>query len=174
MKNALQEQLLKAGLVTQDQVKAANRKPKPKKRKPSKATKQPRQPTNDLAKAYAAREAAEQQEARRAREQAAKRKRQRAQLRKLIQDNTLNDPAAELPYQFVVGSNVKKVHTTAEQRQLLLDGRLAITFLDGKRCIVSEDIALQIRGLDPKKIIIQANPDALQEDASDIPDDLIW
>lgn len=168
---------MKAGLVTEDQVKAANEKPtkrpkKPKKPAPKKPAK-PSKPRNDLATAYAARAKQEKQEEAEKQEQARERKRNRAKLRELVLKNTLNAHDAELPYQFAVGSNVKKVHVTEAQRVDLISGQLAITFVDGKRCIVTSAIADQVRALDPEKIIIQNQPEP-EADDNDIPDDLIW
>lgn len=172
---------MKAGLVTEDQVKAANQKPekrtkKPRNqglKKPPRANKSNKKKDNDLASAYAARAKQEQQEEADKQAQARQRKQNKARLRKLVQEHTLNENEAEIAYQFVVGSNVKKVYVTATQREQLIGGQLAITFVDGKRCIVTSAIADQVRVLDPEKIVIQNHPDTVA-DEKDIPDDLIW
>ncbi|MGV6816258.1 MAG: DUF2058 family protein [Thiotrichales bacterium] len=178
MKNILQEQLMKAGLVTEEQVKAANRKPekrskKPAKQAPRKTVKAQQKKKDNLAAAYAARARQEKQEEAEKQNLARERKQNRARLRELVLKNKLNDPTAEVAYQFVVGSNVKKVYVTEKQREELISGQLAITFVDGKRCIIPGQIADEVRRLDPEKILIQNQPDA-STDEQDIPDDLIW
>lgn len=186
MKNALQEQLLKAGLATEDQL----ARPKPNRRKKSqqRQRKKPasggsrdnRRPRDDsdLARAWAARQKAEREEAERRKRLKAQRKANRARIRQLTLDNCLNADDADIPFQFMVGSNIKNIYVTAEQREQLLAGALRITFQDGRRCLIPAAIALQIHELDPEKLII--DPSAVEESADDeyadfkVPDDLIW
>lgn len=187
MKNALQEQLLKAGLATEDQVRKAVKKPrrppvnrpaKPKNRKPEK--KRSDNHGSDLKRAYDARKNLENQEKQQKEKLAAQRKANRKKIRVLIADNTLNKPDAEISYRFIVGSSIKNVHVTAEQQKQLLAGELAITFLDAKRCILPRAIADEIKSLDPKKAIVIHSP-ADQPDSDhdrysefEVPDDLHW
>ncbi|MGF1643691.1 MAG: DUF2058 family protein [Thiotrichales bacterium] len=204
MKNALQEQLLKAGLITQEQLEQASKprpkdlpkagKPKPqtkaKGKLPPKVAKPapppaPRPatrptPAEDLKAAYAAKAKAEQEEAQRKAELAARRKANKPKLAALIQAHTLNAPDADVPFQFQVGTNIKRIYVTAAQRQQLLAGDLVITFLDGKRCLIPSAITAQILELDPKKILITQKTaiDTLSADDPyaeyEVPDDLMW
>jgi len=189
MKNALQEQLLKAGLATEDQL----AKPKPGRRKPrgekgrrndrpkrprDGATGKPRRDDSDLARAWAARQRAEREEAERKKRLKAQRKANRAKIRQLTLDNCLNSDTAEIPFQFMVGNNIKNIYVTEAQRGQLLAGELRITFQDGRRCLIPAAVADQIHQLDPEKLII--NPaevdETIDEDYADfqVPDDLIW
>ncbi len=189
MKNALQEQLLKAGLATEEQLQRSQQqkrrppqgKPKPRKGKSgsgNRARSKKPPARSDLAEAYAARIRAEKEEAAQKKRAKALRKANRAKIRQLILDNCLNDPKADIPFQFMVGTNIKNVYVTAAQREQLLAGDMQITFQDGKRCIIPGKIVTTLHDLDPNKLII--NPAAVTEDQDDeyaefkVPDDLSW
>jgi len=169
--SSLSDQLLKAGLVTEEQVKKATEKPK--RPKPNKSTankpyKQKRPATNnvkkensDLAQFYKERASLERNEI----QEAAKKKQEAARLKKetndkinkLITDNLLNDETAEIRYNFVVGTTIKYLFVNEEQQQKLADGELAISFLGGKRALIPKSIAKNITQLNPNKIVIIAD-----------------
>ncbi|MEB8432838.1 DUF2058 family protein [Cocleimonas sp. KMM 6892] len=178
--SSLSDQLLKAGLVTEDQVKKAAEKPKPKKkftgnrnnpkakqkpvsnRKSASSQKQKRE-VSDLEQFYKERSALERNE-----KQAALKKKQEAErikketngkINKLITENLKNDEAADIRYNFVVGTTIKYLFVTEEQQQELADGSLAITFLGGKRSLIPIEIAKEITALNPNKIVIVATDD---------------
>ncbi len=216
MSNSLRDQLLKAGLVTQQQVDEASQpKPKPQPRQEHRqtstkgkhdpkhaprdgqaATPTPQKPSNrpnqrparpkppttasnqtkdDLEQFYKAREQAERteraEEERRQREIAARRKQTREQINTLIKDNLQNIAEAEVRYNFVVGENIKYLYVTETQQQALASGELAITFMEGKRCLIPLTVAQQILSLDPDKIIVINQPDASEEPSLVKPDD---
>ncbi|OQX06663.1 MAG: hypothetical protein BWK73_30130 [Thiothrix lacustris] len=77
----------------------------------------------------------------------------------LINDNLHNVDDADIRYNFVVGDNIKYLYVTEAQQQALADGKLAITFLGGKRCLIPDAIAQQILALDPDKLIVINTPD---------------
>jgi uncharacterized protein YaiL (DUF2058 family) len=187
MKNALQEQLLKAGLATEEQLKKARKKPRrppagktTKYAKSKPAKKRPEQKSSDLKKAYDARVKQEVDEKRQREKLAAQRKANRKKIRTLITSNTLNKASAETSYRFKIGQNIKNVYVTSEQQKQLLAGELAITFFDGKRCIISRKIANEILQLDPKKAIVIRSQEDKQVDENseyanfEVPDDLQW
>ena len=160
--SSLSDQLLKAGLVTKEQVKKAADKPKfkPKKavnKKPvKKAKKQTEQ--SDLAKFYGERkqlENKEKQEIARKKQEAAKLKKEmNEKTNKLISDNLLNDDAAEIRFNFVVGTSIKYLFVTEKQQDDLAEGKLAITFLASKRSLIPVKIGKEIQKINPKKIVI--------------------
>ncbi len=119
---------------------------------------------SDLAQFYEARAKTEreerQQEEQRQREIAARRKQTREQVATLINENQQNVDDAEIRYNFVVGENIKYLYVTEAQQQDLADGKLAITFLGGKRCLIPLDTAQQILALDPDKLIVINTPEA--------------
>lgn len=118
---------------------------------------------SDLAQFYEARAKTERDERQQAeqhqREIAERRKQTRAQVAALINDNLRNVDDAEIRYNFVVGDNIKYLYVTEPQQQELADGKLAITFLGGKRCLIPSDTAQQILTLDPDKLIVINTPD---------------
>jgi uncharacterized protein YaiL (DUF2058 family) len=164
--SSLSDQLLKAGLITEEQVKKASEKPK---KKSFKAHKKPiknapkKKPKNnseqsDLAQFYAERKKLENKE----KQQAVQRKKEAARLKKenkqkidkLIAANLLNDEKAEIRYNFVVGTSIKYVFVTEQQQQDLIDGKLAFTFMGSKRCLISLATAEKIKALDALKIVV--------------------
>ena len=164
--SSLSDQLLKAGLVTKEQVKKAAEKPKKKpykeklkaKQKPKKkAVKQKSEPS-DLAQFYAERSKQEnkekQQEAHRKKEAARIKKENKQKIDKLISANLLNDDNAEIRYNFVVGTSIKYVFVTEKQQQELIEGKLAFTFMGSKRCLIPLVTAQEIQLIDAKKIVV--------------------
>ena len=162
---SLSDQLLKAGLVTEDQIIKATKKPKSFKKELKKATKQNevkplknKKADSDLAQFYKQRaslENTEKQEQLRKKQLAAKLKKETSKkINKLINDNLLNDEAADIRYNFIVGTTIKYVFVTKMQQQDLADGNIAITFHNGKRALVSANIAKEISQLNPEKIVI--------------------
>ncbi len=167
--SSLSDQLLKAGLVTEEQVKKAAEKPKFKPKKPfvkkavNKVTSKPKKQTkqteqSDLAQFYGARKQQENKEkqkvAHEKQEAARIKKETNAKINKLISDNLLNDDTAEIRFNFVVGTSIKYVFVTEKQQQDLSDGKLAITFLASKRSLIPAEIGKEIQKINPKKIVI--------------------
>lgn len=167
--SALSDQLLKAGLVTKEQVEKATKKPN-KKKYPPKKTKTNKNTTNkqkkntktkeqsDLAHFYQERSRTEQkekQEAIRIKKEATRIKKEMNQkINKLISANLLNDESADIRYNFVVGTTIKYLYVTEDQQKELIDGKLAITFLGGKRSLIPVETAKEILQLNPQKIVI--------------------
>ena len=160
--SSLSDQLLKAGLVTADQVKKAAEKPPKAKKKFKKTTqgksKNRSSETSDLAQFYKQRsslETKEKNETARKKQLAAKLKKEtNGKINKLISENLLNNDTAEIRYNFVVGTTIKYVFVNEQQQQYLADGEIAITFLGGKRALIPASIAKEITQLNPDKIVI--------------------
>jgi len=168
--SSLSDQLLKAGLVTEEQVKKAAEKPKkhkPKNKNHNKNQSNKKRPaakahakkeSSDLAQFYKQRatvERTEKQEAAKKKQEAARIKKEtNNKINKLLTDNLLNDEAAEIRYNFVVGTTIKYLFVNEEQQEKLSNGELAISFLGGKRALISTEIAKQIIALNPNKIVI--------------------
>ena len=183
--SSLSDQLLKAGLVTEEQVKKATEKPKrpnihkSKTHKPKnnsqnknntknnhKHKKPPaKKEESDLAQFYKERatvERTEKQEAAKKKQEAARLKKEtNDKINKLLSDNLQNDEEAEIRYNFVVGTTIKYLFVNESQQDKLANGELAISFLGGKRALIPVEIAKQITALNPNKIVIipEASPD---------------
>lgn len=191
MAHSLRDQLLKAGLVTTEQLEKANQpkpvpsrqapprdkaprrdnRPAPTVEKPQRTENKAPRPTpkekSDLEQFYAARAKTEREEREQAeqrqREIAARRKQTREQVAALISANLQNVDDADIRYNFVVGDNIKYLYVTEAQQQALAAGELAIIFLGGKRCLIPLDIAQQILALDPDKLIVINSPEESSE-----------
>lgn len=177
--SSIRDQLLKAGLVTEEQVKEAETKPPAKKKRQSpsrdsqprqnaknKASKpqQKKRELTDLEQFYQQRdttEKAEKAEQDKQRKEAARiRKEKRAKIGALIKTNMVNDEAAEHRYNFVVGSSVKYLFVTEAQQELLSSGELAIVFLGEKRCLIASEVGKQIQDIEPSRLVIICEPES--------------
>ena len=174
--SSIRDQLLKAGLVTEEQVKQSVAKPKPKpnrnkkpkgdqaKAKPSVA-KPPvkKRELTDLERFYQERDTtdkAEKAEHEMQRKEATRiRKEKRAKIGSLIKTNLVNDETAEHRYNFVVGSSVKYLFVTEAQLEQLSSGELAIVFLGEKRCLIPVDIGKQIKEIEQSRLVIFSEPE---------------
>ena len=177
--SSIRDQLLKAGLVTEEQVKQAETKPKVnRKNKPAtphskqgkntkprnaKPQSKPRELT-DLERFYKERDTtdkAEKAEQEKQRKEATRiRKEKRAKIGLLIKSNIMNDEAAEHRYNFVVGSSVKYLFVTEAQQEQLAKGELAIVFLGEKRCLIPAEIGKEIKVIEQSRLVIFCEPES--------------
>lgn len=180
MAKSLQDQLLNAGLATEEQLQKAHeskkrppRKPQMKAKNtdnkaPQNKSKKKKQPASDLAQFYQQRNSFE----RKTREEEEKKKKEAVRLKKLnnkkirqlLLNNLQNVEDAEIRYNFVVGTNIKFIYVTEQQQEALGKGELAITFLGGKRCLIPVKLVDELRQLEPSKLIITLQCD-IDEDA---------
>ncbi len=176
MGSSLQDQLLKAGLVSEQQVKQARsgkrrgrRRGQPQVRDEALAAERERERRRER-----------DRERNRAIEAERERKASRARARELLRGARLNDPRAEIPYHFIHGKQVKRIYVTAEQQAALAAGRLAIAALATRHHLVTIEVADKARAMVPDLFVFRADRDAPgAEEAAEyaehpIPDDLIW
>lgn len=144
----------------------ADKKPAP--NKPAKSRK-----SSDLEQFYRERNELERQEKaaeeQRRREMAERKKQTRQQVRELITAHLKNVDDAAIRYNFVVGETVKYLYVTEQQQQDLATGALAITFLEGKRCLIPSEVAEQILAIDPDKLIV-LNKDGIETEELIVPE----
>jgi uncharacterized protein YaiL (DUF2058 family) len=178
MANSLQEQLVKAGLATEDQARRS-RSGKRKDRKQGKSR-------DDGAKRAAAGRRKEQ--ARRDRELNEKREAQRReqelrqQIRDLVLGASLNDAAADVPYNVLHGSKVRRIYVTETQRKGLAEGALAVVTARGRHHVVPLEVEDRITAMMPDYYVFRADPSAPGDDGKEddayagyeVPDDLMW
>jgi len=130
-----------------------------------------------LAKAYAAKLAAEQAEAaalRRQQEEKARLKRERkAAAIKLLEGKSLARPEAELPRHFEYGKKIRRIYVDAEQLRALNEGRLGVAQLDGKFMLVDANVIDELQRVAPEFVALRVDPNAVP-DAEPIPDHLHW
>ncbi len=181
MGNALQEQLLKAGLVDKNQANRA----KSTKHKKMKHQRSNKQTAVDEAKELAAqviqKKAAHDRELNRQRDEKAQKKAIISQIKQLIQTNKVpKGNGDDLAYNFEDNKNVKRVFVSQETHDHISLGKLAIVKFDGQYEIISAPVADRIKQRDEKYIILRNDPSEKAEEADDfyadyeIPDDLMW
>lgn len=179
MSNPFQEQLLKAGLVSKQQVQQVN-KEKQKKKKQQKSKK----PVLDEAALRA--QKAVQEKAQRDRELNEKKQQQAraraisAEINQMILDHMLQrDDSCDLVYNFEHDRKVKRIYINQQMKQQLIDGTLALARIDGRYELVPLSVAEKIKQRNEKRVII-FEPEDKQPDEDDpyadfqVPDDLIW
>lgn len=182
---SLQEQLLKAGLVSEQKLKESRSDRRKKRRNPE--ARQTGEAEVDLARAYAERARVEQRdrdrELNRKREEERRRRERNAQLKQLVVPQALNDPKAELPRYFEHNGKIRKLYVTADQQQRLTDGALGIVYLRGRYFLVSAEILERARAVSEDALAFFAPlaPDPVASEDHDysdpryqVPDDLQW
>ncbi|HEY9200678.1 MAG TPA: DUF2058 domain-containing protein [Gammaproteobacteria bacterium] len=179
MSNPFQEQLLKAGLVSKQQVQQVN-KEKQKKKKQQKSKK----PVLDEAALRA--QKAVQEKAQRDRELNEKKQQQAraraisAEINQMILEHMLQrDDSCDLVYNFEHDRKVKRIYINQQMKQQLIDGTLALARIDGRYELVPLSVAEKIKQRNEKRVIIFEPEDKqLEEDDPyadfQVPDDLIW
>lgn len=125
----------------------------------------------DLAKAYALRAKAEREEAealKREAERKAQEKRERKiKMAALLEGKAQNVVDAEYPRHFEHGGKIKRVYGTEAQIAAINAGELGIVMQDGHFRIVARDIALAVRDLEPRCLVLLLDPGEFEADTSD-------
>jgi len=181
MSNALQEQLLKAGLTTEKKVqKAAHAKRK--KAKQNKKKKNARveiDETKQLAQKAEEEKRQRDRELNRQKEDTAKQKAISAQIKQLIEMNQITCDDGEQSYNFNDKNTVKHVYVTETIHSHISKGKCAIVKLNDTYSIVPAIVANKIKDRDPDYVIVLNDKDTTEEIDDEyadyqIPDDLMW
>ena len=179
MGNSLQDQLLKAGLVDEKQARKARAAKAPKKRG-KKGHQAPVVSESALAARQEMAAKAERDRALNRQSRAdAERKALTAQIRQLVEQNRLPRENGEIGYHFVDGGKVRKLYVTAEIRDKLGKGQLAIVRLGDRYDVVPADVAEKIRARDVSSVMAHraSEPEFAEDDPYkdfQVPDDLMW
>ncbi len=177
MANLLQQQLLKAGVVTKQQVKKAQSSKKKNKGKKN------QKPVNEAAlKAQqAAKEKAERDRAlNQKKDEQARQKAISAEIDQLIKSNMIKrGEDCDIRYHFEHRNKVNHIHVDAEMRQKIINGQLGIARIEGRYELVPHNVAEKIQQRNEKRIVLFEAQEE-QKDENDpyadfpIPDDLVW
>lgn len=131
-----------------------------------------------LARAYAARVAAEQEEAaalKRQQEEKARIKRERKRVAlELLQGKCLRKPDAEISRYFEYGKKIRRIHVDAEQLQALNSGMLGIAQIDGKFLLVPADVIVALRQRASEFVALYVQPGSAEPEDTTVPPDLHW
>ncbi|HWG29962.1 MAG TPA: DUF2058 domain-containing protein [Steroidobacteraceae bacterium] len=175
MSSSLRDQLIAAGLVTERQAKQA-------KQEQARQFKQRKLPDN-AAKAAAERaqaaKAARDQELAQRQQEKAERKARRAQVNQMVEQVALPKVESDDSYSFVDGTTIRRIPITAELRNRLTAGELAIVRFRGHYALVPSEAVPRIRERDERAVIALDKGDRTT-DPNDpykdfvVPDDLTW
>jgi hypothetical protein len=180
MRNPLQDQLLKAGLVKKSQVAQVAREQA--KQRQGKAPPSPNEQQRDAERARAERVERDRALAAERNAQAQARE-QRAQARQIVDSQRVRG-AGEIEYRFVDGNTIRTLPVDASQRTQLASGALVIARLDDGYALLPRAAADKVRMRDASMIVVDHAapgtdaPPAAGDDAYyarfEVPDDLIW
>jgi len=180
MNNPFQEQLLKAGLVSKQQVKKANQE-KTRKKKQQRNTKQKTVDENALKRQQLAEEKAKRdRELNRKKQEQAHNKAISAEINQLITANLLSrDENCDISYHFEHRNKVNHIYIDEKMKQQLIKGKLGIARIEGRYELVPLSTAEKIKQRNEKRIIlIDVEKPAIAADDPyadyQVPDDLIW
>lgn len=180
MSNPFQDQLLKAGVVTKEQVQKVN---KDKHRKKKQKAGKKAAPVDEAA--IKARELAQEKarldrELNRKKEEQARNKAISLEINQLIRDHLIErDAGCDIVYHFEHNQKVNSIHVNADMRQQIIDGKLGIGRIEGRYELVPRSIAEKIQQRNPKRIVLFSKEEEVIDENDPyadykIPDDLIW
>jgi uncharacterized protein len=180
MSTSLRDQLLKAGLVSEKQVKEAEKQARKQSRSASAPDAEKKRAAAAARQAQAAKAARDRELSLRKAEKAEAKARE-AQIRQIIEQHRLPSSDDGAPYFFKDGAYVRRVYVDAEQRTKLIGGELAIARYRRGFAVLPLAAAAKVRERDPKAIVdLEGGPGPTQDvedDAYkgfDVPDDLLW
>lgn len=180
MNNPFQEQLLKAGIVSKQQVQKAKQ-DKHKKKKQQRSQKEPVVNEAQLKAQQLAKEKAERdRELNKRKEQQARGKAISAEINQLIKDNLIKrDDKCEIAYNFEHDKKVKRIYINEEMKQKIIKGSLGIARIEGRYELVPLLVAEKIQQRNEKRVVLFVD-EQQETDENDpyaehqIPDDLMW
>ncbi len=103
-----------------------------------------------------------------------------AQVRQLIEKNSLSRAGGEAEYKFVYQGKIKKIYVTSDLQLKLERGLLAIGALGEDFRVIPAPVASKIAERIPDAVVLQEEKPDLSEEEEDwysdyeIPDDLMW
>lgn len=180
MGNPFQDQLLKAGVVTKQQVKKAQSETN-KKKKEQRSKKDKVIDENKLKAQQAAKEKAEHDKALNQRkEEQARQKAVSAEIDQLISANLIKrTDECEIAYNFEHRKKVNRIYINDEMKQKIIAGTLGIARIEGRYELIPRIIAEKIQQRNDKRVILFENEEQIIDENDpyaefQVPDDLIW
>lgn len=182
MGNAFQEQFLKAGIATKQQVKKAQSASK-KKKKQQRSKKESVVDENKLKAQQALKEKTERdKELNKRREEQAKQKAISAEIDQLITNNLIQrSEECDIVYNFEHRNKVNRIYVNQDMKQKIIEGKYGIARIEGRYELVPANIAEKIQQRNEKRIVIfEAENNVIDENNAyadskyQVPDDLTW
>ena len=180
MGNPFQDQLLKAGLVSKQQVQTLKKDQHKKKKQQSKKQESSATATELEAQQVVAEKAKRDLELNKRKEEHARQKAISAEIDQLITSNRIErDENCEIAYNFEHHSKVKRIYINEQMRNQIIQGKLGIARIEGCYELVPLGIAEKIQQRNEKRVVIfnDEKPTIDEDDPYaefQIPDDLIW
>ncbi len=177
MANSLQDQLLKAGLVSEQQLKQAQTKKRKQKRAGGGRSAESAQRSAEAEQA-AAEKRRRDQELNRRREEERQRKAELVALWQLVHDTRVSREGGDVAYNFADGAALKRLYVSAAQQQALVAGELAIVRHQDFYELVPAGVAERVQQVDSATLVLWNRPEP--KDPKDpyaeleVPDDLMW
>lgn len=183
MGNPFQDQLLKAGVVTKQQVKkaqsASNKKKKEQRSKKEKIVDESKLKAQQAIKEKAERD----KELNKRKEEQAKQKAISAEIDQLITANLIKrSDDCEIVYNFEHRKKINRIYINTEMKQQVIDGKLGIARIEGRYELIPKVIAKKIQQRNEKRVILFDHVEQEEQiiDENDpyaefqVPDDLMW
>jgi uncharacterized protein len=178
--NSLRDQLLKAGLVTEEKVKQASVADEQRRRQIKQGGKsRPNNAPPSAAQQAQAQKVARDLELNRRQQEKAQRKALRAQIEQLIEPARLPRLESDDYYSFIDSGKIRRVAVDAARREGICEGRLVIVRYRGHHEVVPADVAQRVRERDQHSVI--SRDESRETVAEDdpykdfvVPDDLTW
>lgn len=181
MANSLQEQFLKAGLVSKDRI------DKLKKDKYKKAKQQQHQNKKDTAADVEQKRLQQIEREKRERDKDLNRRKLEsenkkaiaAQIKQLVESSRVMREEGDVAFHFQVKNKIKRIYLTKELHEQVVSGKLALVRLANRYELVPSDIGEKIAQRDPSYVIstqtvkIEGEQDDPYADYQ-VPDDLMW
>jgi uncharacterized protein YaiL (DUF2058 family) len=180
MANPFQDQLLKAGLVTRQQVKKVNQQQGKNKKELHAKKVKPVDETQLKIQQAAEEKQKRDRELNQKKQEQARQQAISAEINQLITNNLIaRDQSCEIVYNFEHNKKIKRIYVTEDMKKQIIDGRLGIARIEGRYELVPQAIAEKIQKRNEKRVILFSDEEA-KSDADDpyanyqIPSDLIW
>ncbi len=182
MKNqSLQDQLLKAGLVSDAKAKQARTEKRKQNKKKQKNKDEAIDETKQLVQETKAKQAEQDRLLNEQRNQLVEQRQIESQIRMLIESKRLPKPKDEdaIAYHFNDRNKVKTVYISEDTRGKLINGKLAIVKLDQHYELVAAEVAEKIAERAPDFFIMMfpaKEAESIDDEYADyqVPDDLMW
>jgi len=181
---SLQDQLLKAGLIDDKQLKTANKAKKKQQKIERRSRIESVDETKQAAQQAMAKKANKDRELNQKLNDKALKKAINAQLKQLIASNALPKNQGEVAFNFTDGSKIKKIYVDDKTQNQLSRGLLAIVKQGDQYEVIPSPVAHKIAERDSSRIVLLNEINAqLEEDSQEeedwyadyeIPDDLMW
>lgn len=175
-KNALQAQLLKAGLVDSKKAKQLSKQSEHAKRTGDVENAQAKQALADAQ----AKKIEKDQKLNQERQHALEQKMLRANVIQMIKQHQIHDTEGEVSYQFVDEAKIKKIHITQKLYDQVVAGHVAVARLEEGYALLPRPLADRIDSKLTGFMVVtnDKSVDEIEEDdpyaAYVIPDDLMW